>query len=66
MRTALVQLLSDFLSAIVFLIIYGGTDNVYLATGAAIAVSIAQYTIYKIRGQPIDEMHRCGPHVQGL
>ena len=41
MRTALVQLLSDFLSAIVFLIIYGATDNLYLATGAAIAVSAA-------------------------
>jgi intracellular septation protein A len=56
MRTALVQLFSDFLSAIVFLIIYGGTDNIYLATGAAIAVSLAQFTVFKIRGQTVDAM----------
>jgi intracellular septation protein len=56
MRTALVQLLSDFLSAIVFLTIYGTTDNLYLATGAAIAVSIAQFTVFKIRGRLFDLM----------
>ena len=56
MRTALVQLLSDFLSAIVFLIIFGVTDNLYLATGTAIAVSVVQFAIAKIRGQPLDPM----------
>jgi intracellular septation protein len=56
MRTALGQLLSDFLSAIVFLIIYGTTDNLYLATGAAIAVSLAQVAVNKIRGRPVDAM----------
>jgi intracellular septation protein len=56
MRTALGQLLSDFLSAIVFLVIYGSTDNLYLATGAAIAVSLAQFTVFKMRGQPVDAM----------
>jgi intracellular septation protein A len=56
MRTALAQLLSDFLSAIVFLIIYGSTDNLYLATGAAIATSVAQFAIAKIRGRPVDAM----------
>jgi intracellular septation protein A len=56
MRTALMQLLSDFLSAIVFLVIYGSTDNLYLATGAAIAVSLAQFTVFKIRGRPVDAM----------
>ena len=56
MRTALAQLLSDFLSAIVFLVIYGATDNLYLATGAAIAVSIVQFAAAKIRGQPLDPM----------
>ena len=56
MQIALVQLLSDFLSAIVFLTIYGGTENLYLATGAAIAVSLAQFTISKIRGRPVDAM----------
>src|SRR5260370_112293 len=56
MRTALGQLLSDFLSAIVFLVIYGSTDNLYLATGAAIAVSLAQFTVFKMRGEPVDAM----------
>src|SRR5436305_986904 len=56
MRIALLQLLSDFLSAIVFLIIYGSTDNLYLATGAAIAVSAAQFGVAKIRGQSVDLM----------
>src|SRR5258708_30270854 len=56
MRTALGQLLSDFLSAIVFLAIYGSTDNLYLATGAAIAVSLAQFAAFKMRGQPVDAM----------
>jgi len=56
MRTALAQLLSDFLSAIVFLAIYGGTENLYLATGTAIAVSLAQLAVAKIRGRPVDAM----------
>ena len=56
MQTALLQLLSDFLSAIVFLIIYGATDNLYLATSAAIAVSAAQFGVSKIRGQSVDLM----------
>ena len=56
MRTALLQLLSDFLSAIVFLTIYGTTDNLYLATGAAIAVSLAQIAVFKIRRRPVDAM----------
>ena len=56
MRTALVQRLSDFLSVIAFLIVYGGTDNLYLATGAAIAVSVAQFVFFKIRGQSADAM----------
>src|SRR6267378_8683300 len=56
MRTALLQLLSDFLSAIVFLIVYGTTDNLYLATGAAIAVSAVQFAVFKIRGRRVDPM----------
>ena len=56
MRTALAQLFSDFLSATVFLAIYGSTDNLYLATGAAIAVALAQFAVFKIRGQPVDAM----------
>lgn len=56
MRTALAQLLSDFLSAIVFVAVYAATDNLYLATGAAIAVSLAQFVTYKMRGRPVDAM----------
>jgi intracellular septation protein len=56
MRTALVQLLSDFLSVIAFVIVYGSTDNLWLATGAAIAVSVAQFILFKLRDQSIDAM----------
>jgi len=56
MRTALAQLLSDFLSAVVFLTIYGSTENLYLATGAAITTSLAQFAVAKIRGRPVDAM----------
>lgn len=54
MQTALRQLLSDFLSAIVFLVVYGLSDNIYLATAAAVGVAAAQIAIMKSRGQPID------------
>ena len=56
MQTALRQLFLDFLSAIVFLILYAATDNLWLATGVAVAVSIAQIVIAKVRGEPIDAM----------
>jgi intracellular septation protein len=56
MRTALQQLLSDFLSAIVFLAVYGLTDSVTLATGLAIAVGLGQIAVMKLRGRPIDAM----------
>lgn len=56
MQTAMRQLLSDFLSAIVFLVVYGLSDNIYLATAAAVGVAAAQVAIMKSRGQPIDAM----------
>ena len=37
MKEALARLASDFLSAIVFLVVYLATDNVILATAVAIA-----------------------------
>jgi intracellular septation protein len=55
-QTALQQLLSDFLAAIVFLIAYGLSGNLYLATGVAVAVGIAQVAIMRFRGRPIDAM----------
>lgn len=56
MRTALQQLLTDFLSAIVFLAIYGLTGNITLATGTAVGVGIAQFAFMKLTGRPIDAM----------
>jgi intracellular septation protein A len=56
MRTALTQLLSDFVSVIAFVTVYGTTDNLWLATGAAIAVSVAQFIFFKLRGQAVDAM----------
>ncbi|HET7155541.1 MAG TPA: septation protein IspZ [Hyphomicrobiaceae bacterium] len=50
------QLLSDFLSAIVFLVVYGLSDNIYLATAAAVGVAAAQVAIMKSRGRPVDAM----------
>ena len=56
MRTALQQLVSDFLSAIVFLAIYLLTDSVTLATSIAVAVGMAQLAVLKLTGRPIDAM----------
>lgn len=55
-KPALRQLLSDFLSAIVFLVVYGLSDNIYLATAAAVGVATAQVVIMKLRRRPIDAM----------
>jgi intracellular septation protein len=56
MRTALQQLVSDFLSAIVFLALYLATDNVTLATSVAVAVGIAQVAVMRLAGRAIDAM----------
>ena len=56
MRTALQQLLLDFLSAIVFLAIYALSDSVTLATTIAVAVGIAQFAVMKLTRRPIDVM----------
>ena len=56
MRTALQQLLSDFLSAIVFLAIYGLSGSVTVATSLAIAVGVGQLAFMKLTGRAIDAM----------
>lgn len=56
MREALRQLFLDFLSAIVFLALYAFTENLYLATGLAVAVSLTQIGVAKLRGEPVDAM----------
>jgi intracellular septation protein A len=56
MRIALQQLASDFLSAIIFLILYLLTGSVTLATSVAIAAGIAQIVVMKAAGRPIEAM----------
>jgi intracellular septation protein A len=56
MQIALRQLFLDFLSAIVFLLLYALTDSLAIATGLAVAVSVAQVAIAKMRGQHVDAM----------
>jgi intracellular septation protein len=56
MRFALVQLVSDFLSALVFLALYLWSDNLSLATAVAIAVGLAQFGHLKLRRRPVDAM----------
>jgi intracellular septation protein A len=50
MKTVFARLASDFLSTIVFLVIYLATDNVILATAVAIAGAIAQVIYARIKG----------------
>lgn len=56
MRDALAKLGSDFLSTIVFLVIYLTTGNVMLATSVAIAGAIAQVIYSRVKGQSLSFM----------
>jgi len=56
MRTALVQLVEDFLSAFVFLGIYLTIGNLTLAVSAAIAVGLGQFGFVRWRGRRFDIM----------
>jgi intracellular septation protein A len=56
MKDVFAKLGTDFLSTIVFLAVYLATDNVLLATGVAIASSIAQVIYAHLRGQPLGFM----------
>ena len=47
---------SDFLSTIVFLVIYLATDNVILATAVALAGAVAQVVWSRIKGQTLGYM----------
>src|SRR5436190_19861744 len=51
MKDVFRRLGSDFLSTIVFLVIYLSTDNVILATAVAIAGAVAQVIWSRIKGQ---------------
>src|SRR5262245_56623310 len=56
MQTALLQLAEDFLTAIVFMIVYLATDNLVAAVGIAIAIGIGQLALLHLRGRSIDVM----------
>lgn len=56
MKDVFARLASDFLSAIIFLIIYLVTDNVILATSVAIAGAIAQVIYARVKGHQLSFM----------
>jgi intracellular septation protein A len=56
MNNVFAKLASDFFSTIVFLAVYLLSDNVLLATGVAIASSIAQVAYAHIKGEPLSFM----------
>jgi intracellular septation protein len=56
MRDVFVRLGSDFLSTIVFLVVYLATDNVLLATSVAIAGAIGQAIYSHMKGEQLGFM----------
>ncbi|MBR0874509.1 septation protein IspZ [Bradyrhizobium tropiciagri] len=56
MKSVFARLASDFLSTIVFLVIYFATDNVLIATGVAIAGAIAQVIHARVKGAELGYM----------
>ena len=56
MKDVFAKLLTDFLSTIVFLVVYLATDNVVLATSVAIAGAVAQVVYARVKGQPLSFM----------
>lgn len=56
MNNVFARLASDFFSTIVFLAIYLLSDNVLLATGVAIASSVAQVAYAHVKGEPLSFM----------
>jgi intracellular septation protein A len=56
MKDVFRRLVSDFLSTIVFLVIYLATDNVILATSVALLGAIGQVAWSRIKGQTLGYM----------
>ena len=56
MKDVFARLLTDFLSTIVFLVLYLATDNVLLATSVAIAGAVAQVVYSRVNGKPLGFM----------
>jgi intracellular septation protein len=56
MKDVFARLATDFLSTIVFLVVYLVTDNVVLATSVAIAGAVAQVILSHTKGKPLSFM----------
>jgi intracellular septation protein A len=56
MKDVFARLGSDFLSTIVFLVLYLATGNVILATSVAIAGAVGQVIYARVKGQPLGFM----------
>lgn len=56
MKTVFAKLATDFLSTIVFLVVYLTTGNVMLATAVAILGAIGQVIYSRIKGEPLGFM----------
>ena len=56
MKDVFARLATDFLSTIVFLVVYFATDNIVLATGVAIAGAVAQVIYSRIKGNELGYM----------
>jgi len=56
MRSALLQLGEDFLSTIVFLVLFFATGHLVLAVACALAAGLGQVALLKWRAKPLDLM----------
>ena len=56
MKDVFARLATEFLSAIVFLVVYFATDSVVLATSVAIAGAVGQVIFARIKGTPLSFM----------
>ena len=56
MKQALGQLLSDFMSAILFLVVYALSGDVFAAAAIAVAAGLAQFAGVKMTGRRIEPM----------
>jgi intracellular septation protein len=56
MKDVFARLASDFLSTIIFLVVYLVTDNIILATSVAVAGAIAQVIYARVKGNSLGYM----------
>ena len=56
MKDVLLRLATDFLSTIIFLVVYLSTDNIVLATSVAVGGAIAQVVHARVTGKVLGFM----------